>query len=204
MHRNVNGKKKMVWKDGCYFVWKGVLSRVYATNYENPNLRTYVDCTICEEWHYASCFKTWYDINFVSGWHLDKDILVRGNKEYGPNTCAFVPTYINNLFTDSSRNRGEWPIGVHKTSRATKKPNAKNFVARCSDAVLGRLFLGLFSTPEDAHKAWQKEKINQVQKAIDRFRLEVLGYRRDVEDALLQRIEDIKNDLNCNLETIKL
>lgn len=48
------------------------------------------------------------------GFELDKDILVKGNKVYGPNTCVFVPQQINNLFLvprkkDQTNNM---PVGV--------------------------------------------------------------------------------------------
>lgn len=33
----------------------------------------------------------------MEGWHLDKDILLKGNKVYSPETCAFVPAKINSL-----------------------------------------------------------------------------------------------------------
>ena len=35
----------------------------------------------------------------VNSGSIDKDILVKGNKVYSPNTCCLVPGYVNNLFT---------------------------------------------------------------------------------------------------------
>lgn len=49
-------------------------------------------------WKYLSNFKKWYDEHYVEGWHLDKDILMQGNKFYSPETCCFVPFEINVLF----------------------------------------------------------------------------------------------------------
>ena len=45
-------------------------------------------------------------------YHLDKDILVKGNKVYSPETCCFVPQEINSLLVTSVRSRGDQPIGV--------------------------------------------------------------------------------------------
>lgn len=44
---------------------------------------------------------------------LDKDILVKGNKIYSPDTCVFVPQRINTLIVGANRIRGEFPIGVY-------------------------------------------------------------------------------------------
>ena len=43
---------------------------------------------------------------------LDKDILIKGNKEYNPNTCCFVDIRLNSLFTKDNAMRGKYPIGV--------------------------------------------------------------------------------------------
>lgn len=32
-------------------------------------------------------------------WSLDKDIIEQGNKDYGPNTCCFIPNEVNQLLT---------------------------------------------------------------------------------------------------------
>lgn len=199
--KDENGKNKCVWTDPCYHVWKGLLGRIYNTDIKRH--RTYVGCTLYYDWHWLSKFNAWFYENWVEGWQLDKDILVVGNKEYCPKTCVFIPGYLNNLFTDARANRGMWPMGVHKDNKPVVK-RAKRFIARCNDAVLGRLFLGIFHTPEEAHRAWQKEKVNQVKKAIDRFKAEPVGYKLEIELALLNRVELIQNDIDNNRETIKL
>ena len=49
--------------------------------------------------------------------------------------------------------RGECPIGVHLF-----KPTGK-YRANCGNPFTGKVeYLGLFSTPEEAHEAWRKRK----------------------------------------------
>lgn len=72
----------------AFETWYGMLKRCYDKAHQGP---TYKDCTVCEEWKSASSFKEWHDKHYVEGWCLDKDILVKGNKEYAPNKCCFVP-----------------------------------------------------------------------------------------------------------------
>lgn len=85
---------------------------------KNPS---YIGCSVCDEWLTYSNFKRWYEdpINgYREGYHLDKDILVKGNKVYSPETCCFVPHSINCLLLTRQRKRGALPIGVtirHKT-----------------------------------------------------------------------------------------
>ena len=40
--------------------------------------------------------------------HLDKDILVKGNKLYSEDTCSFVPAEINTLFCKANKTRGRY------------------------------------------------------------------------------------------------
>lgn len=80
-----------------YSHWMSMLKRCYDTNHLK-HYPTYEMCSVCEEWRQLSNFKEWFDKNYVEGWQLDKDILVKGNKEYSPETCCFVPQEINKLF----------------------------------------------------------------------------------------------------------
>lgn len=85
--------------------WKGILTRGYCKTYKERQ-PTYKDVTVCEEWHNFQNFAQWFEDNYKShmeGWQLDKDILVKGNKIYSPETCCFVPREINNMITRTEK-----------------------------------------------------------------------------------------------------
>ena len=60
---------------------------------------------------------------------MDKDILVKHNKIYSPDTCMFVPQTINNLFVKNNKNRGKSVIGIslHKCGKYVAKCHLINF-----------------------------------------------------------------------------
>lgn len=84
-----------------YGAWKRMLERCYLPS-RQLNQPTYVGCTVDSEWHNFQTFAHWYcnQIDYGKGYDLDKDILVYGNKIYGPDTCVLVPHVINNLFVN--------------------------------------------------------------------------------------------------------
>ena len=103
----------------AYQAWSNMLTRGYSKKYKNERT-TYKDVTVCEEWHNFQNFAKWFEENYIEGWHLDKDILVKGNKVYSEGACCFVPPEINNLFTKADRIRGKYPIGVYEDKQAGK------------------------------------------------------------------------------------
>lgn len=98
-----------------YICWKNILKRCYDPYILNK-YPTYIDCYVCDEWLCFQNFAKWYYNNIYEcndeRMELDKDILMKGNKIYSPETCVFVPRKINILFTKSDKTRGEYPIGV--------------------------------------------------------------------------------------------
>ena len=84
----------------CYKTWQSMLERCYSEKHLKKR-PTYKDCYVCDEWLCYSNFKKWYDNNYYEikdeRMCLDKDILIKGNKVYSPNTCVFVPNKINML-----------------------------------------------------------------------------------------------------------
>jgi hypothetical protein len=85
---------------------------------------------------------------------LDKDILFKGNKIYSPETCVFVPSDINILFTKTNAKRGDFPIGVTYNKKVGK------YQSRCN--VNSKLIhIDFFNTPEEAFFAYKifKEKL---------------------------------------------
>ncbi len=95
-----------------YRIWLSMIYRCYTSNSGSHNA-TYQNCYVCDEWLYLSNFKKWFDDNYVEGYHLDKDILVKGNKTYSPDTCCFVPPIVNSLAIRNHSHRGKCPVGVY-------------------------------------------------------------------------------------------
>lgn len=57
-------------------------------------------------WENKSDFYQWFNENWDPShpeYQLDKDILVPGNKVYGPDTCCFVPQWLNILISQWER-----------------------------------------------------------------------------------------------------
>ena len=156
----------------CWNTWKGMLERCYSDKRIEVQ-PTYKDCTVCEEWHNYQNFKIWFNENFIELKDknervcLDKDILVKGNKVYSPETCCFVPNEINVLFTKTNKNRGLYPIGVYK-----KK--LRKYVSQCSEKIgkekKTQIYLGAFTTPEEAFQAYKKHKEQYIKKVADKYK----------------------------------
>lgn len=80
-------------------LWRSMVLRCYSTE-SNRSFASYADKTVCEEWRSFLLFKLWFieKVNrghYKEGWHLDKDLLFKGNKVYSPTTCVFIPKEIN-------------------------------------------------------------------------------------------------------------
>jgi hypothetical protein len=146
-----------------YITWNAMLMRCYSKKFHEKQ-PTYKDCTIAEEWLNFQTFAKWYDENYyeVDGhrMHLDKDILVKGNKVYSPETCVFVPQFINTLFLKRQYHRGNLPIGVKVCTR-----NPKKFESQARNNTGKRNYLGVYDTPEEAfnaYKSYKEELIRQI------------------------------------------
>lgn len=147
---------KTVWRCPFYSYWTNMLKRCYCVAYQKGR-PTYVGCTVIVDWHLFSNFKTWMITQDWEGKTLDKDLLVEDNTVYSPDTCCFISARINSFLVERKASRGEWSIGVvyHKGD--------KKFQAQCSDVLTGKpKYLGSYSTPEEAHQAWLKFKLEQA------------------------------------------
>jgi hypothetical protein len=157
---NVSENKKSIPR---YKTWQSMLSRCYVNAYQEKH-PSYVGCRVDERWYNYQLFSQWYDENYyeVEGenMQLDKDILIKGNKIYSPETCVFVPQTINSLFLKHQSVRGELPIGVinHRNG------NGKYRVA-CSNPYTGQKYIGKYDTIEEAFYAYKVHK-EQVIKLV--------------------------------------
>lgn len=151
-YKSRNGGKALK----SYTTWKSMLSRCYDKKYQVRH-PTYKDCMVCEEWLNFQNFAEWYENNYYEIqneiMHLDKDILIKNNKIYSPNTCCFVPQKINDFFTKANANRGEFPIGITYCG----KGEGENYAVNCSNSQ-GKRYLGKYKTIKEAFMVYKQAK----------------------------------------------
>lgn len=144
----------------AYTHWRNMLVRCFDKEYMACK-PTYSDCTVCKEWLLFSNFKKWFDQFNYENYHLDKDILVKGNKHYSPDTCCLVPQEINTLLTKRQRSRGQYPIGVCYIKRSGKYSATIH--------KLRNVHLGFFDTPEEAFQAYKSAKEQYVKELATQY-----------------------------------
>ena len=157
-----NDKAKPTWFDGKivkeYILWADMIKRCFNENFQTHR-PTYKGCGVSDNFLHYSFFYDWCQEQIGFGnidekgryWHLDKDLLIAGNKTYSETTCVFVPNEINTFFTNSGAIRGEYPVGVSFHKRDGK------FVANCK--VNGKKqHLGYFSTQQEAFTVYKPFK----------------------------------------------
>ncbi|MDU4051146.1 MAG: hypothetical protein E7H33_09540 [Clostridium perfringens] len=164
------------WVNGKHFksykTWHSMLQRCYDEK-ELRKFPTYKDCSVCDEWLYYPNFKQWYDENYYEidneKMALDKDILVKGNKVYSPETCIFVPERINGLFIKKNANRGNLPIGIIWNKR-DKKYQANCNVFDIKNNKSKNKHLGYFNTSQEAFKVYKKAKEETIKLAAEYYK----------------------------------
>lgn len=96
----INGVKKY-----SYRVWYAMIQRCYKEY--NTTKKTYKDVFVCNEWLCYENFEKWFEDNYYvvnnEVMNLDKDILIKGNRIYSPETCCFVPRRLNILFVNTNK-----------------------------------------------------------------------------------------------------
>ena len=169
----VNGKKKM---HPAYDCWRQIIRRCYSEKSLSVKPR-YTDVSVCDEWSSFSSFLSWWRENHVPGWQIDKDILT-DNMEYSPESCIFVPKWINCIVNDSLRSRGRLMVGATYSSRdGVIEAWARNTITNKQE------YLGRFNDELSAHEAWKKRRLeilSQLKSEID-----------DIDGRIYQRIRAI-------------
>lgn len=196
-----NGKRKTLWTCPSYATWKNMIERGYSQKFKEKR-STYQNVAVCEEWLLFSNFRSWWIENNVAGWQLEKDLLVQGNLIYSPKACVYVPNYLNSLLLDHAATRGDYPLGVCCMKMSKINP----YQSKC--CVGGKCkHLGLFQTPQGAHRAWQLFKIKAIKDAIAHYteestNLDIFDSR--IVTALEDRISILQDDIDNNRETLVL
>jgi len=152
------GKYSFISYPVIYKLWKSIVRRTSDKLYKESH-NSYRNSSLSQEWHNFQNFAQWFEENYVEGFHLDKDILVKGNKIYSPETCRFVPQEINNLFTNRLKKRGLYPLGVTITKYG-------KFVAQITKFGV-RTRISTFNTPEEAFNAYKTAKEEYIKEVAE-------------------------------------
>lgn len=172
-----------------YKIWANVLTRCVPKFWvRHPS---YKGASCSDNFRSYSYFYEWCQsqIGFKSkdeanrSWHLDKDLLVKGNKFYSEYTCVFIPHRLNMLLTKRDLGRGKCPVGV------CKQKNIDKFMASCNDGN-SQKYLGSYNTMNEAFLAYKtfkealiKQVANEYKDQLDPRAYEaLLNYQVEVTD----------------------
>lgn len=195
-----------------YKMWYEMIRRSYSTKLKTLTPST-KESSCCIEWLHRYNFKLWYDsqkhYTDSSGklLCLDKDILVSGNKEYGPETCALVPQYINVALKDLSRipKKSSLPLWAYYNKptddmiNELKRPYSSKVV--CNK----RVFNGnSYSDPLLAHANGQLLKASALNWLVKEVYSRENCFNEKVALAILKVCEKLKLDNHLRIETKSL
>ena len=153
-----------------YDLWTSMLERCYSDNFKNKH-PTYKDCEVSDNFKSYEYFYEWCQNQIGFGndgngnpFHLDKDLLIKGNKVYSEDSCVFIPVDVNLVLTKRTSSRGQHLIGVcwHKRDKA--------FSARVNKNKGKREHLGYFKTEIEAFNAYKKAKESFVKEQAEKWK----------------------------------
>ena len=171
-----------------YNKWNALLGRCYSPKVQKKQ-PSYIGCTVNERWHNFQNYCK--DVQSMIGydqedWALDKDVLFKNNKIYGPDTCCFLPYNLNSMLVKRKAERGEYMIGVHCNRNLKHK-----YVAQCGDldGVKDRI-IGYFDTELEAFEAYKEYKEKLVRKRVRSYKEQIdkraykalINYTVDIDD----------------------
>lgn len=146
------------FRAGCrtleYSFWETMMYRVYGSTKEEV-MRVYKGVTVCDEWYNFQNFAEWCQTQecFEIGSHLDKDLLVKGNKVYSPSTACFIPKHLNTALTGKKHTNTSGFTGVCKESEGF----SSNITLNCQ-----AVRLGVFDTKEKAFLIYKNVKESYI------------------------------------------
>lgn len=136
-----------------YRAWVSMLERCYSESLhiDSPS---YGNCTVHPDWHNFQSFAKWYTEQefYGLGYHLDKDILLVGNREYSDKYCCLVPNCVNALvYSVKKVCQQKTPIGVHYDKNKRKYISSVTFEGQRERSEY-------FECAEDARDFYIKQK----------------------------------------------
>lgn len=168
-----------------YALWSDMLRRCYSAAW-HKRYPTYIGCTVSDNFKNYQYFAEWCNNQIGFGeknYHLDKDLVLRGNKEYNEDICVFVPKEINLLLTDRRNYRGKYPIGV------SLDKGGKYKACVSIDGILRHI--GYYHTVDEAAKAYREVKDAHIKVIAAR-------YKEDIDIRVYDALMEFKSGDNFN------
>lgn len=157
-------KRRIIWTCPAYRKWLNMMVRCYCESFLQRQ-PTYQGCSVDKEWLKFSNFASWCKSQPNPDWvnsHLDKDLLIRGNKIYSPSTVVLVTKQVNQFAVDSIKCRGQYLVGASWSKQRNK------YLAQCNNPFRAtQENLGGFDTELEAHLAWKAKKHEHANQLAD-------------------------------------
>lgn len=173
------GEYSFITNKRIYMAWRGMLERCYVARSLNRSRgASYKECSVDSRFYNFQYFCNWF-INNI--WDekciiLDKDILIKNNKIYSPESCILVDQRINCLFTKRSNYRGNCCIGV--------KYYNNHYVAQCNDVNGVRRCLGWFGTEIEAFNCYKEYKEKVIKQVADIYKEKYENFPQKLYNAM--------------------
>jgi len=156
-----------------YKLWTDMLLRC-TPKYWNKR-PTYVGTTCSDNFKSYAYFYEWCNrqVGFNSRdgngkrWHLDKDLLVKGNKVYSEDMCVFIPQEVNSLILNRKMGRGSFPVGVYLDKRWNK------YVSICCIGKGDTKYLGSFDTSLEAFLVYKEAKESYIKQVAEQYKSQI-------------------------------
>ena len=152
--------KRDLTKKELNTMWHNMYYRCYSNKYHEQSPQ-YKGCSMCDEWiDDKESFYDWVRENYYKVGDeqidLDKDILVKGNKIYAPDTCIFTPHSINTYFENMTRE----PVFLQKLNKY-----------RMDIFIEGKsINIGYYDTEEEAKRAFIRHKEGAILAKADLYK----------------------------------
>lgn len=144
----------------AYQIWRMLIVRCYEEKFKETYPTYFEECIVCDEWKNYQNFARWYEENEYSvaeRLHIDKDILIPGNKLYSTDTCILLPQKINAMIINVP-NRDGLPNGVLKAD------SGKYY------SSYGTKHLGVYNTIEEAFEIHAREKEQAIKNIAEEYK----------------------------------
>ena len=177
-----NGKRV---RDPYYSMWQRILERCYSPKFKK-RFPAYIGCTIHPDWHRFSKFKEWIDNQPQKDWrdlYIDKDLRVKGNRVYGPDTCCFLTNMENNIFRPSIV-----PLGMGRYKKYSTKISWESISQILRSNGISA-YLGCYTTKEEAEVVAGRESIRRIMEVVN------ANSHQFIREAMMRWVDEWKQGL---------